>query len=378
MTIFSTQMDKIKRNIKKCQDGDEQMADQIRKLLYCCIGILLMVLLTCIYLAISLKQKEYQSSNSNIKMDDQIKSKYEYSSDVMELKGKFLTQLENARENPKNAFKQRIPMPENPLFIRTKTVKLLYDYVEAATRELYQEQYNADPNYHHIECLQTFTPGLEDQLKKFEEPVKQFLSHKQSIFTQEVIKQYASREKITEQNNGNLEHLTGQYGVIAKKTIPELTCIGHFYGDEYLLFEYEAAFPWNYYGPRPRHPFRKKWDYYMVIPNPSLSNGRFDLPTDITLTMDAYHSYNYADYVKEGGQNLTEEQSKLKENLEGFVNDAREELYKPELQPKDEMRRNSEFVYCSVDGRVLSFLITMKEIKENEQVFVYYGPSYGR
>ena len=370
MAILLTQMDKIRRNIKKFQDGDER----IRKLLYFGICILLMILLSCIYFAISLNQEEYESLNSNIKIDHQIKSKVEYSSDVMDLKNKFLSQLENARKNPKDAFKQRVPIPENPLFIRTKTVQLLYDYVEAATKELYQEQYDADPNYHHIECLQTYTPGLQDYLKSFEDSVKEFLSHERSIFTQEVIKQYVSREKITEENNGNIEHLTGEYGVIAKKRIPELTCIGHYYGDEYLKFEYEAAFPWNYYGKRPDHPYRKKWYYCMQIPDEY--NERFGLRTNITLAMDGYHSYNYADYVNEGGQDLTKEQSKLKENLEVFVNDAREELFEPELQPMDEIRKNSEFVYCSVDGTVLSFLITMKETKENEQLFVYYGPEY--
>lgn len=368
----STQIDKIRRNVKKYQDGEisnEKIVEQIRKPLYCCICILLMILLFCIYFAITLRTN--QSWNDN-KVE-----KFNYSSHVMELKNKFLTQLKYARQNPKDASEQRLPMPENPLFIRTKSIKLLYDYVEAATKELHKEKYDADPNYHHVECIETFTPGMRGFLKKFEEPVKEFLSNKQSIFTQQVINQYVSREKITDENNGNLKPLTGQDGVIAKETIPELSCIGHYYGDEYLLLEYEAAFSWSKYGPQQNHPYRKKWDYYMTIPYPTFGDERLDLPGNVTLTMDAYHSYNYADYVKEGGQDLTKEQSKLKENIEVFVNDARKELYQAALHPMDRVRKNCEFVYCSVDGILLTFLLTIREIKENEQLFIYYGPNYG-
>merc|ERR1712129_427934 len=145
-----------------------------------------------------------------------------------------------------------------------------------------------------------------------------------------------SREKIKESNHGGLPSLVGQYGVVAQTDIDANTCLGHYFGDEYLLEEYEAAFPWDLYGGMEDHPWRKKWDYYMTVPYHSFADTRMDLANiNVTMTMDAYHSYDYQKYVDIGGQDLTEQQSKMKENLEVYVNDARNGLYEEDLQNAD-------------------------------------------
>ena len=374
----STQIDKIRRNVKKYSDGEvstEKIVEQIRRPLYCCITLLTLILLFLMYFAIS-----YYSSGRGPYSQSTYVEPIEYSDDVMKLYNKFISQLKLSRNNPKQSVLagNKLSIPENKLFTRTKTVQYLFDYVVAATKEIHAKEYEENgPNYHHIECLETFQPGLKHWLKTFEPIVREFVSKEKSVFTQEVIKQYVNREKITEKNCGGLKPLIGQWGVVAKTDIKKFTCIGHYYGDEYLLFEYEAAFPWKIYHKKKDHPFRKKWDYYMTIPYPSFGDKRLQLPENVTVTMDAYHSYNYADYIKDGGQVLTKQESKLKENYEVFVNDARQQLYQAMLNPHDRVRKNSEFVYCSVDGVLLTFLITIKDIKTNEQVFNYYGPNYG-
>ena len=87
--------------------------------------------------------------------------------------------------------------------------------------------------------------------------------------------------------------------------------------------------------------------------------------------MDGYHSYNDSEYVDDI------KQDGLKEIYEVFVNDARRELNKPELSLEDLNRKNTEFVYCAVDGILLTFLVTLRDIKVDEQLFLYYGPTYG-
>ena len=172
--------------------------------------------------------------------------------------------------------------------------------------------------------------------------------------------------------------MVGQYGIVAKRDIVKNTCIGHYYGDEYLLEEYESQFPWDVYGEKEGHPWRKKWDYYMTVPYQSFADRQLKLRNlNATMTMDAYHSYNYEKYVGEGGQDLSERQSRMKENLEVFVNDARKDLYGENLKAADFERKNAEFVYCSVDGVLQTFLVTTKDVKADEQLFVYYGPNYG-
>ena len=191
--------------------------------------------------------------------------KFENSENVKKLTNRFLNQLKLSQNNPSQTIKDKLPIPDNPLFTRTRTVQYLFDYITAATKELHRTEYNNnDPHYHHTKCIETSTPGMETYLNRFELAVKQFLAHKKSIFHQHVIKQYVQKEIISEKNNGGLSSLNGQYGLTAKINIPRNTVIGHYYGDEYLLHEYEAAFPWNVYGTQIDHPFKKKWDYYRV------------------------------------------------------------------------------------------------------------------
>ena len=119
---------------------------------------------------------------------------------------------------------------------------------------------------------------------------------------------------------------------MAKKDLEAFTCIGHYYGDEYILNEYEKQFDWDIYGKLKDHPWRRKWDYYLTIPYHSFADQRLHIPENVTVAIDAYHSYNYSAYVHEGGQDLSWAQSKVKmSNLEEFINDPRNELYKAKL-----------------------------------------------
>lgn len=227
---------------------------------------------------------------------------------------------------------EKINIHENELFTRTLSIQYLYDYVQASTRQLYSAQYAADDNFHYLKCIETFDHKTKRKLPALQIGVKSFLQNKDALYSQSIAQTYMSREKIKESNHGGLPSLVGQYGVVARTDIDANTCLGHYFGDEYLLEEYEAAFPWDLYGGMEDHPWRKKWDYYMTVPYHSFADTRMDLANiNVTMTMDAYHSYDYQKYVDIGGQDLTEQQSKMKENLEVYVNDARNGLYEEDL-----------------------------------------------
>ena len=116
----------------------------------------------------------------------------------------------------------------------------------------------------------------------------------------------------------------------------------------------------------------------MTITYDQHADKRMNL-TKVQVALDAYHSYNYEDYVREGGQDLTKRQSKLKIIDEAIINDARERLFSAEdLASADEERQNVEFVYCAIDGVLQTMILTTRYIKADEQLFVYYGPNYGQ
>ena len=115
----------------------------------------------------------------------------------------------------------------------------------------------------------------------------------------------------------------------------------------------------------------------MTITYDQYADKRMNL-TNVKVALDGYHSYNYEDHVREGGQDLTKRQSKLKIIDEAIINDARERLYSAEeLASADEERQNLEFLYCAIDGVLQTMILTTKDIKADEQLFIYYGPTYG-
>lgn len=59
-----------------------------------------------------------------------------------------------------------------------------------------------------------------------------------------------------------------------------------------------------------------------------------------------------------------------------MINDARADMYDPKMVEQDLERYNSDFAYCTVDGVMYTFLVTLKEIKRGEQLFAFYGASW--
>ena len=156
-------------------------------------------------------------------------------------------------------------------------------------------------------------------------------------------------------------------------------------------------FPWNLYFNKTNHPFKIKWDYFMMLAFEKQLDHRLNLPENTKVLIDGYHEYDHADYVRDGAQNLSSEQSKLKENVGAYINDARRSLFQPNMTFEDLMRKNSEFVCCAgmyvyasqesnaskqklvdrtVDGILMPFIVVHKEVKAKQQLFIYYGPHY--
>ena len=140
--------------------------------------------------------------------------------------------------------------------------------------------------------------------------------------------------------------------------------------------EFQEQYPWNEVSLLLGHPFRRKWDYYMTSSyNDDYIDSRLSIPANMTVAIDAYHDYDPLKFPN--GQVLTLEQLQQKRILEGLINDARIGIDQSELTQEDKDRHNVEFVGCTVDGVLHTFILTHKQIKAGEQLFIYYGPNYG-
>jgi len=288
----------------------------------------------------------------------------------------FLDELEFAKQDPAESAKLRVQTKENPLFLRTSVVQTLYDYLRAATKELHAEQYAADPDYHHLQCVTTFSWETHDRMPLYTEAVREFLGNKQhpTLYHQDTISSFARRARIEKSIQKGLPVWPNQHGVVAITDIAENTCIGHFYGDEYLLEEFQAKYPFDR-RDKMGDPFRRKWDYYLAEGYDGSSTQNLSLPKNLTVVIDAYFDFDHIQYKSD--QALSLEQSQQKVTLEAIINDARTHVLKEALSAEDVDRLNTEFVYCEVDGVLMTFLLTHKEIRAGEQLFIYYGPNYG-
>jgi len=257
-----------------------------------------------------------------------------------------------------------IEMEENPLFTRTVAVQRLYDFMRSSTKQLYAAEYAADPDYQHIECVTTSPGNPRDRLPAYTEAVRQFMSNTErpTIYHQDVIKSFAKKVMLNESIQKGLPVWEGQSGVVAIRDIADNTCIGHYYGDEYLEPEFDALFmDWAF---TTGHPFEKKYDYALLKRYPGIyyiDGKEHEYPT---VSWDAYHDYP-------GGQ-------QQKAVIEAFINEPRSDLSGGRMTEEDRARQNTEFVGCTVDGVLLAFLVSNKEIRAGEQLFITYGSQYVR
>lgn len=315
--------------------------------------------------------------------------KERFSEQTMDLYWDFLTHFQYYRMDPKQAAINSTILPENPLYTRTKSVELLYKYMASASRELHADKYLEDPNFHDVECLATFsgsnsnpiTESGERELTLMERAVREGLKNwsGQDLYNPEITKDYANIVPITESIQEGLKMWgPGQRGVVATKNISAYTCIGVYYGDEYLEGEFNSQFTWTTYWNQTNHPFRKKWDYAMAVDYSVWADRRLNIPWGAMVLIDSHHEYSYKKYPLEGGQPLNKKEAWTKSQIiPNFINDARESLYEPQLSAADASRKNTEFVYCRVDGIILPFTVVHKDLMADQQLFLYYGPGYG-
>merc|ERR1712228_817729 len=64
-----------------------------------------------------------------------------YSGKIMTAYNKFIHQFELSQKSPLQTAKDTVPNPYNPLFVRTRTVQYLLEYVELLTKETYADEY---------------------------------------------------------------------------------------------------------------------------------------------------------------------------------------------------------------------------------------------
>lgn len=313
-----------------------------------------------------------------------------FSEHTMDLYQDFMSHFQFYQMNPQQTMINKTLLAENPLYTRSKAVDLLYKYTESATRDLYADKYLEDPDYHHVHCICTFTwsnynPVMtqsgERELTLMEQAVRRGLDGWTTggLFTHNFTSKFVKMVPITEEIQMGLKIWgPGQRGVVAKENISAWTAIGIYYGDEYLSGEFDTQFSWGTYGHLKDHPFTKKWDYSMFLDYSTWADPRFNLPPGVMVNIDSYHEYDHLEYALEGGLTLTPEELWTKNQMiPNYINDARASLYQPYLYEEDMMRKNSEFVYCSVDGIMLPFVVVYKDVDAEQQLFIYYGPNYG-
>jgi len=290
---------------------------------------------------------------------------------------KAVEEIEFAKNNPTESASRTVATEENPLFVRTAAVQSLYEYLRAFSARSHAAEHAASPDFHHVECVTTFSGLTNDRLPQYTEAVRDFLNQQhRTIYHQDTMASFAMKMRVEESIQKGLPVWADQEGVVAVRDIAENICIGQYYGDEYLSEEFEAVFPWDELRGETGHPFRRKHDYLMRQ-NYNFLDFKLALPPNTSVAIDGFHDYDYAEFRSgQHSQLLPLEQSQKKVTLEGLINDPRANLSISGLSAEDLNRKNTEFVYCAVDGVLLSFVVTHKEIKAGEQLFISYGPGY--
>jgi len=292
-----------------------------------------------------------------------------------------LWEFKKSKQDPLAAAMNRIEMDENSLFTRTVAVQRLHDFMRAATKQLYAEKYAADPDYQHIECIATFLPHTHDRLSLYGESVKKYLSNKESptLYHQNLTHSLVQKVKVDASIQQGLPVWDDQDGLVAKKDIADYSLIGQYFGDEYLDHEFYAIFPWELYQQtNTGHPFVKKYEYrYAAWYDDDGAYGvdaRYPVPNNTALFYDGYHDYHYDQYPN--GQSLSYEESQQKVMVTGLLNDPRRNMADGGMTEEDMTRLNTEFVYCTVDGVIQSFVFATKDIPKGTQLFASYGSGY--
>jgi len=287
-------------------------------------------------------------------------------------------EIKFAQNHPTESLSRIVVTEENPLFVRTAAVQSLYDHLRASSARTHAAEHAASPDFHHVECVTTFSGLTTDRLPQYTEAVREFVMNRQrpTMYRQDTISSFATKVRVNASIQKGLPEWAGQHGVVAVRDIAENICIGQYYGDEYLREEFKALFPWKELKGKKGHPFKRKHVYEMTQ-NYNFLDLELALPPNTKVAIDGFHDYDPSRFPNgRHSEQLSLEQSQKKITLEGLINDPRANLSKPTMTAEDLLRFNTEFVYCTVDGVLLSFVVTHKEIKAGEQLFISYGPNY--
>ena len=365
----ATQIDKCQRDWKKCTNTKRLFMSTI------IIIPFLFIMYYCIddheYVEMSAsRNNEIEKRKSNLMY--QIIRDIEYSDKIMASYNKFVAQLQISKKSPLQSAKDRVSNPMNSLFVRTKSVQYLLEYVELLTKETYWDEYEENgKNHRRVECDGSFTHGMQYEMANNElyEAVRQFVIVKRNLYGS-TMKQYAERRKITKENDGGTPALIGQYGLFAKQFIRRGMCIGQYYGDEYLEHEYDALFD-----QESKDAFVKKHEYKMTTEYDIAWFKKLE-SLNISVAIDAFHLYDHGWYVRHGDIDLNEEEWKRKQNEEAFINDARNNVHSARISWQEKKKKNTEFVTCRVNGFYMTFVVAIKDIPKDQQLLIYYGPEY--
>lgn len=122
-----------------------------------------------------------------------------------------------AYKSPVDSVRNKVNIPENPLFVRTTAVQKLYDYQRAVTKLQHAELYAADPHYRHVECAALWT--------NYTDTVIEFVKSG-GLYNQELLASITERVAIDESIQKGLPVWPGHNGLVATEDIASGICIG--------------------------------------------------------------------------------------------------------------------------------------------------------
>ncbi|ETO09335.1 hypothetical protein RFI_28052 [Reticulomyxa filosa] len=164
-----------------------------------------------------------------------------------------------------------------------------------------------------------------------------------------------------------IEALNGQIGIKAKMDIPKHTIIGQHYGVEFLCSEFE----WLYGGTS------EEWQHNTYAHTINVKEETFNNYLKLTDKRQSRSQNNRSDTTSVA---IVIDPCSLRgtsqEPLLMFLNDCRLHIESVHATEQDLMHENVEFLSCTLNGWPTLFAWTSKDVKKEEELFLYYGKYY--
>lgn len=185
-------------------------------------------------------------------------------------------------------------------------------------------------------------------------------------------------EKFGIDNNHRISQLNGRMGLRAKRDLPENTVLGQYCGIEYLLKEFEDVYNGTKQGDLKNiYAFNLE----VLMPkqqnnnNNNIGNGNGnDDNGDLNMGNNEYIEGKKYQIVIDALLDINNTNNRI---LLTYINDCRSDISGESMQNNDKAYENIKFVKVFVNGWPMIFVVTSRDIKQNDEIMGYYGKEYG-